>query len=267
MCVGVYLELGLDLSSLARKLRSADTEDAMLADSQAHLVADASGPSAFTVPPVSPDPDNLRAQSVRKSVSVDSFSPLARDAAPRPNRGHTASALEAPRNLIFDRSPTREQVQMYNGRKRGASVSSSLRDEYDNDSDVERSESFPERYTGMDNVKPIRGGDLPLPSRTTTLSTTSSMSSIMTASSTSSTEDGIHTRQAMRASIPAVTAAASSRTGRTRSGSLGVYASHPAKRMLINTHVSDVSSLAFPASAPRLSCLFASSVRPTRTRL
>ncbi|KAJ6519841.1 ras guanine nucleotide exchange factor domain-containing protein [Mycena sanguinolenta] len=213
----------------------------MLADSQALSVADAPGSSASTAVPLSPDPDGLKAQSVRKSVSVDSFAPLARDAAPRPNRGHTASALEAPRNLIFDRSSTREQVQMYNGRKRGASVSSSLRDEEDNDSDVERSESFPERYSGMDNVKPIRGGDLPLPPRATTLSTTSSMSSIMTASSTSSTEDGIHTR-AMRASIPSVTTASSSRTGRTRSGSLGVYASHPAKRVLINTHVSDLGA-------------------------
>jgi hypothetical protein len=79
------------------------------------------------------------------------------------------------------------------------------------------------------------------------------MSSIMTASSTSSTEEGIHTRQAMRASIPATAAATSSRTGRTRSGSLGVYASHPAKRILISTHASDVSCFASPASTPSLS--------------
>ncbi|KAJ7487620.1 ras guanine nucleotide exchange factor domain-containing protein [Mycena galericulata] len=188
---------------------------------------------ALPTPPMSPDPEG-RAQSVRKSVSVDSFAPHARgDSAPRPNRGHTASALEPPRNLIFDRSPA-ERVQMYHSRKRGASVSSSLRDEYDpsGDSDVERSDSFPERYAvnGMENAKPIRGGDLPLPPRTTTLSTTSSMSSIM---SDSSTEEGMITRHPIRPSVPAVP----SRTGRTRSGSLGVYASHPAKRsMLINTH-------------------------------
>ncbi|KAJ7706156.1 ras guanine nucleotide exchange factor domain-containing protein [Mycena rosella] len=189
---------------------------------------------ALAAPP-SPGTDALRAQSVRKSVSVDSFAPHTRDAGSRPNRGHTASALEAPHNLIFNRPPVRERVPMYTGRKRGASVSSSLRDEYDADSDVERPDSFPERYAGMDNVKPIRGGDLPLPPRTTTLSTTSSMSS-MSASTSSSTEDGIHARQPIRTSIPA----APSRTGRTRSGSLGVYASHPAKRMLINTHVSDL---------------------------
>ncbi|KAF7347815.1 Ras guanyl-nucleotide exchange factor [Mycena venus] len=214
-------------------------------DSQVHLGVDPQGSGVLTGALMSPDPDGLRAQSVRKSVSVDSFAPLARDAAPRPNRGHTHSALEAPRNLIFDRSSsTRERVPMYdNGRKRGDSVSSSLRDEYDADSDVERSHSFPERYAGMDNVKPIRGGELPLPPRTTTLSTTSSMSSIMTASSTSSTEDGIHNRQMRASSIPsAVPATASSRTGRTRSGSLGVYASHPAKRILINTHVSDLQA-------------------------
>jgi hypothetical protein len=70
------------------------------------------------------------------------------------------------------------------------------------------------------------------------------MSSIMSVSSASSTEEGIPSRQPMRASIPA----ASSRAGRTRSGSLGVYASHPAKRMLINTHVSDVSCFTSLAS-------------------
>ncbi|KAJ7900370.1 ras guanine nucleotide exchange factor domain-containing protein [Mycena olivaceomarginata] len=215
-----------------------------MADSPA---PDSQPATALIRPPASPDTDGLRpqgAQGVRKSVSVDSFAPLARDAAPRPNRGHTASALEAPRNLIFDRAPpTRDHVQMYNSRERGDSVSSSVRgDDYDGDSDVERSTSFPERYAGMDNVKPIRGGDLPLPPRATTLSTTSSMSSIMTASSTSSTEEGIHTRQAMRASIPATAAATSSRTGRTRSGSLGVYASHPAKRILISTHASDLGA-------------------------
>ncbi|KAF8216220.1 hypothetical protein K438DRAFT_631605 [Mycena galopus ATCC 62051] len=230
MCVSVYLRLEFDREPAESQVSILPARrSAMNADSQ---VVD----GAFSGAPMpSPDPT----QTVRKSVSVDSFAPLARDAAPRPNRGHTASALEDPRrNLIFDRSPT--QVQMYNGRKRGTSVSSSLRDEYD--SDMERSESFPERYAGMDNVKPIRGGDLPLPPRATTLSTTSSMSSIMTASSTSSTEDGIHIRQqAMRASIP-VAAAASSRTGRTRSGSLGVYASHPAKRILINTHVPDLGA-------------------------
>ncbi|KAJ7181680.1 ras guanine nucleotide exchange factor domain-containing protein [Mycena crocata] len=212
-----------------------------LSEPHARPAHDGRPPDALPTTPVSPvssDSEGLRAQSVRKSVSVDSFAPHVRDAAARPNRGHTASALEAPRNLIFDRS-SKERVQMYSGRKRGASVSSSLRDEYDpsGDSDVERSDSFPERYNGMDSVKPIRGGELPLPPRTTTLSATSSMSSIMSSVSTSSsTEDGIHHQQPIRASIPA----ASPRTGRTRSGSLGVYASHPAKRMLINTHVSDL---------------------------
>ncbi|KAJ7492597.1 ras guanine nucleotide exchange factor domain-containing protein [Mycena latifolia] len=209
---------------------------------------------ALSAPPVSPDPDGLR---VRKSVSVDSFAPHTRDAALRPNRGHTASALEAPHNLIFNRPPVRERVQTYDGRKRGGSVSSSLRDEYDGDSDVERSDSFPERYGvgGMDNVKPIRGGDLPLPPRTTTLSATSSMSSIMSVSTTSSTEDGIHTRQPIRTSIPA----GPSRTGRTRSGSLGVYASHPPKRMLINTHV--VSDLSVPTRDTPLTLLVVGAAR------
>ncbi|KAJ7293598.1 ras guanine nucleotide exchange factor domain-containing protein [Mycena rebaudengoi] len=191
-------------------------------------------------PPPDPDlhPPASKSQGVRKSLSVDSLVHHARDSpASRPNRGHTASALEAPRNLIFDRAP-REQSQMYTGRKRGASVSSSLRDEYDpsGDSDVEHGDNFPDRYAGvngLDNHKPIRGGELPLPPRTTTLSTTSSMSSMSI--STTSTEDGVRRGQQVRTSVSDV----ASRTGRTRSGSLGVYASHPAKRILINTHASD----------------------------
>ncbi|KAJ6610889.1 ras guanine nucleotide exchange factor domain-containing protein [Mycena sp. CBHHK59/15] len=208
--------------------------------SQSITVVSQEASEPFLTPGPSPDSDGLASRpqsvSVRKSLSVDSFAHYARDSAPRPNRGHTASALEAPRNLIFDRPSRREHGQMYDGRKRGTSVSSSLRD--DADSDVERSDAFPERYSaanGLDNLKPIRGGDLPLPPRTTTLSATSSMSSIMSVSTTSSTEDGAVRIQPARGSMAATTA----RTGRTRSGSLGVYASHPPKRMLINTHVSD----------------------------
>ncbi|KAK7064216.1 DEAD-domain-containing protein [Favolaschia claudopus] len=216
----------------------------MDANGQAHSAANSSGSSGVASAAMSPDPDALRTQNLRKSLSVDSMqSPVARDAV-RPNRGHTSSALEAPRNLIFDRVPTHQQhIQMYSGRPRGISVSSSVRDDYDGDSDIERAAPFPERYAGMDNVKPIRGGELPLPPRTTTLSTTSSVSSIMTASSTSSTEEGVHTRQPTRPSIAATASASSSKTtGRTRSGSLGVYAAHPAKRMIINTHVSDLGA-------------------------
>ncbi|KAJ7630961.1 ras guanine nucleotide exchange factor domain-containing protein [Roridomyces roridus] len=199
-----------------------------------------SSPSfAASAHPVTPPPalGDSDIRSVRKSVSVDSFAlhtPRA-DSAPRPNRGHTASALEPPRNLVFDRSSV-ERVQMYQPRQRGASVSSSLRDEYD--SDVERPDTFPDRYAGMENAKPIRGGDLPLPPRTTTLSTASSMSSIMSESSTEEAT-GAFSRHPIRQSVPTPR----SRTGRTRSGSLGVYASHPAKRsMLINTHVSDLGA-------------------------
>ncbi|KAJ7071009.1 ras guanine nucleotide exchange factor domain-containing protein [Mycena amicta] len=165
-----------------------------------------------------------RAQtSVRKSVSVDSFANYPRDPAPRPNRGHTSSAAEPPRGLIM---PTRNPVQI-NGRNRGASVSSSLRDS--GDSDVER-DAFHDRYAGMENSKPIRGGDLPLPPRTT-LSSTSSMSSIMSVSTSSSTEDGVQPRQSVRPPILA-------RAGRARSGSLGVYPS--AKYTHINTRLSDL---------------------------
>ncbi|KAF7306943.1 Ras guanyl-nucleotide exchange factor [Mycena indigotica] len=171
---------------------------------------------------VSADLDKLRAATtVRKSVSVDSFANYSRDATTRPTRGHTSSAAEPPRGLIM---PSRNPVQI-TSRNRGASVSST---QYDPsvDSDVER-DAFHERYTATENSK-LRGGDLPLPPRTTTLSSTSSMSSIISASTTSSTEDGIHIRQVPRP--PA--------TSRARSGSLGVYPS--AKYSHINTRLAEL---------------------------
>ncbi|KAF7320321.1 Ras guanyl-nucleotide exchange factor [Mycena kentingensis (nom. inval.)] len=176
----------------------------------------------------SPDPDSRTQTTVRKSVSVDSFQ-YPSVPAPRPNRGHASSSAEPPtRGLVL---PSRNPVQI-NGRKRGASVSSSVRDEYDpsGDSDVER-DAFANRYTGMESGrKPIRGGDLGLPPRTT-LSSTSSMSSIMSASTTcSSTDETAHARQATRPPT-------AFQPGRTRSGSLGVYPSAASRYPNINTRL------------------------------
>ncbi|KAF7293693.1 Ras guanyl-nucleotide exchange factor [Mycena indigotica] len=67
------------------------------------------------------------------------------------------------------------------------------------------------------NITPrkLRGGDLPLPPGTTTLSSTSGLSIILSVSTTSSTEDGIDIRQVPRPPV----------TSRARSGSLSIYSS------------------------------------------
>nr|GAT44206.1 Ras guanyl-nucleotide exchange factor [Mycena chlorophos] len=140
--------------------------------------------------------------AMRKSMSVDSFANYPREPAVRPNRGLTSSGGEAPR-ISRNAAPL-------NGRKRGASVSSV---DPSGDSDLER-EALP-------NSKPIRGGDLPLPPRTT-LSSASSIASIMSASTASSAE-------AIRPTVL---------TSRARSGSLGIPPS--ARFANINTRLSEL---------------------------
>lgn len=145
--------------------------------------------------------------SLRKSLSVDSFVQYGRDHLPtttRPNRGHTSSALEPPKGLLFD--PTQKldrDRRSAVGRSRGASVSSVTDDRAASvvgESDVERSDILNSPIDGYNRIfakgqekgKPlVSGGELPLPSRTPALSTTSSMSSILTASTSSSTQEGV----------------------------------------------------------------------------
>ncbi|TFK41136.1 ras guanine nucleotide exchange factor domain-containing protein [Crucibulum laeve] len=216
--------------------------------------------SATLVPP----------QSLRKSISVDSFVHYGRESAqatgPRPNRGNTSSAVDPPRRVIFGISSAlkkeREEPSQI-GRDRGASVGS-VRDEHANyslaDSDTERYErlgSPVDRYRraslkGHEPARVIRGGELPLPSRAPALSTTSSMSSIMTASTnasttTNTTEEASPQVQLATSSLPLIpqrraTPVFSANAGRTRSGSLGVYAPSSGRRMLINTHISSYES-------------------------
>ncbi|KAL0571812.1 hypothetical protein V5O48_010142 [Marasmius crinis-equi] len=201
--------------------------------------------------PPSPIPASLlspQSTGLRKSVSVDSFvhyPQLHSGVATRPNRGNTGSALEPPRGLISGLRKGLDNQLAASARGRGGSVSS-VKDGYQSsvagDSDVERSDIL--RYKrsslkGQDSTRSfIRGGELPLPSRTPTLSTTSSMSSIVTASTSSSTQDG----RASIQSTPSVQSLQSLRpnpvsSGRTRSGSLGVYAPSSGRRMQINTHL------------------------------
>lgn len=199
-------------------------------------------------------------QNLRKSLSVDSFVKLGRDAhtsaGPRPNRGDTGSALDPPRGFVFDMSTGLKKERQQHAqaeRGRGASISSTGGDNdsaYIVDSDAERSDplSSPvERYRhaslkGQEHPRPsVRGGELPLPSRTPTLSSTSSISSMMSASTNSSTLEGmprLHSASSLQ-SLPrrVVAPTISPASGRTRSGSLGVYAPSASRRIPANAHV------------------------------
>lgn len=205
----------------------------------------------------------LPVQPLRKSLSVDSFVQYARDepspvTGTRQNRGNTGSAVDPPRHLVYGISDglRRERERARSERSRGASVSTTgddYGDPYVGDSDVERSDPFHRSTPSNRSISHkapdqprayVRAGELPLPSRTPTLSTASSASS-MSATSSIVQEDSPRLRsttsmQSMPRRTSVLTNAA---TGRVRSGSLGVY--HPSSnsgiRMVINTQVSTVS--------------------------
>jgi hypothetical protein len=189
-----------------------------------------------STPPVSPPYAPL--QSLRKSLSVDSFAQYHRDKqptlAPRSVRGNStlgSRAFATPTELKREREfhlPVNEESSV--------------------DSDVDRSDPLSrpiERFRQSslkDQPRPlVRGGELPLPSRTPVLTSTPSMSSIASTSTNSSTLEDWPRQQSQSLQffpgrgetfLPPL-------SGRMRSGSLGVYPS-AGKRMLINTQVSAV---------------------------
>jgi hypothetical protein len=94
---------------------------------------------------------------------------------------------------------------------------------------------------------PVRGGELPLPSRTPTLSMGSTISSVsgVTPNARDHPSHGLQRLQSAssmqsmsRRSI--INTTVSNTTGRARSGSLGVYVTHSGKPILVNTRVSVV---------------------------
>ncbi|KAL1738736.1 hypothetical protein HDZ31DRAFT_11016, partial [Schizophyllum fasciatum] len=181
--------------------------------------------------------------ALRKSVSVDSFvgrtSPTSRRS-PRPDY-----------DLVHHLPPLDDREPLSAGRIRGQSISSTRNLQPANDSDVEFSDSVPpsaaERYRSTSlkgHVRPVRPGDLPLPSRTPTLSTASSMTTNSTLSSSTqgeapsrekfAREPGAPRLQSSTSlqSIPQKIAPPISHSGRTRSGSVGVP---PTTRKLLVT--------------------------------
>ncbi|KAL1670370.1 ras guanine nucleotide exchange factor domain-containing protein [Schizophyllum commune] len=180
---------------------------------------------------------------LRKSVSVDSFvgrtSPTSRRS-PRPDY-----------DLVHHLPPVDDRQPLSAGRIRGQSISSTRNLQLANDSDVEFSDSVPpsaaERYRSTSlkgHGRPVRPGDLPLPSRTPTLSTASSITTNSSLSSSTqgeapsrekfAREPGAPRLQSSTSlqSIPQKIAPPISLSGRTRSGSVGVP---PTTRKLLVT--------------------------------
>lgn len=201
-------------------------------------------------------------QSLRKSLSVDSFVQYGREPQPivntRPSRVNTGTALDPPRGLVFNVSESlkrerdrRPQVT----RDRGASLSSvdnGYQSSRNGDSDIERSDSVTSvdgyrRVKGQEPSRPsIPGGELPLPSRTPTLSTASSMTSTTSTSTNSSNTQEGAPRTGIRATASLQSMARRTTpvdlSGRARSGSLGINPTSigAPRRMLINTQVAAV---------------------------
>src|ERR1700722_19813749 len=205
---------------------------------------------------------------LRKSLSVDSLVQYARDdpfkVGPRPNRVYTnPSGMAPPSGLVFD--PPSRMKRDYepfrqSTRFRGASVTS-MGEDYDQscvgDSDVERSDPLNRRGEAGRRISLkaqdmgrsfVKAGELPLPSRTPTLSSTSSMSS---ASGTSTSSLGHVPHPQSTLSMQSITRRATNpfvsiTPGRTRSGSLGVYVTHSGKPTFVNTQAPIVSAFDQP---------------------
>jgi hypothetical protein len=208
----------------------------------------ASSPSALPAP-----------LGLRKSLSVDSFVQYGREATSstgtRANRVYTGPSFAPSQDLVFEVSARLKQgndvpdpALQVPGTSSGEEYDQSLV----SDSDIERSDPLNQlgergrRVSAKSQEKnrlSIRGGELPLPSRTPTLSMTSSTSSFSgTSSSSREHAPSLQTASSMQSMARrGASIFAGVPTGRTRSGSLGVYVTHSGKPMLINTRVSTVS--------------------------
>ena len=200
-----------------------------------------------------PSPSSLSTPlGLRKSLSVDSFVQYSREttskAGSRPNRVQTSPGCTPQSGQPFEASTQLKQEAdafRWSSQLRGASVGGESDQAFLGNSDIERSDSInllSERGRRVltksheKNKSPIYGGELPLPSRTPTLSLPSNANTREYAPrlQTASSMQSIPRRGAN--TLTGIT------TGRARSGSLGVYVTHSGKPMLINTRVVSVSS-------------------------
>ncbi|KAF5355854.1 hypothetical protein D9756_003782 [Leucocoprinus leucothites] len=169
---------------------------------------------------------------LRKSISVDSFVTSPTPRPPREPQPPAARGFVAGLTSPFRRESV---VDLRSGRNRGASVSS-VREQQQRDSDADRQPRLPS-LKGSDQPRlPVRGGELPLPSRTTPSATDSTIS--LSAIST----DQFHQP------VPRRTVTSIVDSGRARSMSNGAQSQPQNRRILINTQVPSI-----PPPPPALS--------------
>lgn len=182
-------------------------------------------------------------QSLRKSISVDSFVHYSKEShnpvTTRPNRGNTV--VDPPRSRVYEVSPTlRKEREMMHQQNKDAPADA------DRPGSLSSESADGTRRKGLEQSRSfVPAGELPLPTRTPTLSTASSASHVSTSSS--STQDTGPTTLTSTSSLPQVDQrTASFSNGRARSGSLGVYTSPPGRRIIINTQLEEVSFTLIP---------------------
>ncbi|KAF9459923.1 ras guanine nucleotide exchange factor domain-containing protein [Collybia nuda] len=205
-------------------------------------------------PSLSPRPS----MALRKSMSVDSIIPHNREVhslSQHPTRSPPSSLPKGHGSRDTSLPQSEGLYNIYMGRHRGYSIGSTrdsnANDSYIVDSDIERSEPLTgsiDRYRhislkGHDQLRPpIKGGELPLPSRTPILSSTSSINSMNSSSTSSSTLESAPRKYSLislQSTPEQGSISLSTVSGRIRSGSLGMYG-NSGKRMLLNTQF-DVS--------------------------
>jgi hypothetical protein len=243
MAVNQDLLLAIDRDSNLPKSPSPSYAESFATAYTSHPDDDQLSPRPFLAPP----------SSLRKSLSVDSFVNVGmsdtRGARPSSPRGQLSQA---------GGYPIPDSWSVIVGRTRGDSVSS-VQEDYGTpivDSDFERYDPNPSgdrvrnpspQGSLLPSASSVRGGELPLPSRTQGLSAASSLSSI-TSASTSSSHREPHGAFRSATSLQAPVHSSRMEIGRSRSGSLGVYSPAQHKRMTINTQVRSLSPLKYLAS-------------------
>jgi hypothetical protein len=183
-------------------------------------------------------------QSLRKSISVDSFRRDVPKPVTRPKRTNTDLALQVP---VFPPPSAlrdyehRALQQATRNRRISLSTQGDCNPSIGEDSDLEPWPSSRRRVSlkGKDQQHPfVRPGELKLPPRMPTLSSASSISSLSTAPSSPREEYRLHATTSMQ-SIPGRMAnpVLANISGRARSGSLGVNVDSGGKPMFINTQI------------------------------
>ena len=187
-------------------------------------------------------------QSLRKSLSVDSFPNVGRESS-RSGRGYTVSDQNIPQNLVHSLSPdspSRQGKHSFSVRHRGESLSTVYvdQDSSPSESDIDRYDpltiSSTERFRHLslknqEMHKPlVRGGELPLPSRaqqniSISPLNTSNMSNFSTVRPPLASHSSFDSSKRGNSY-------SSFNSSRSRSGSLGIYVANSLTRIAVSLY-------------------------------